>query len=118
MKEIITIGLDTAKSVFQVHGANAAGAVVMRRQLRRSEVLKFFRKLQPCLVGMEACAGSHHWARAIGALGHEVRLMPPSRVKAYVKPGAKNDAADAAACCEAVSRPAMRFVPVPGGFCV
>jgi transposase len=112
MKEITTIGLDTAKSVFQVHGADASGAVVLRRQLRRSEVLKFFAKLPPCLVGLEACASAHHWAREIGALGHAVRLMPPSRVKAYVKMGAKNDAADAAACCEAVSRPSMRFVPV------
>lgn len=112
MKEISTIGLDTAKSVFQVHGADAAGAAVLRRQLRRSEVLKFFARVPPCLVGMEACAGAHHWAREIGRLGHDVRLMPPSRVKAYVKAGAKNDAADAAACCEAVSRPSMRFVPV------
>lgn len=112
MKEVSTIGLDTAKNVFQVHGVNATGEVTVRRRLRRSEVLKFFAKLSPCLVGMEACAGSHYWAREIGTLGHAVRLMPPARVKAYVKPGAKNDDTDAAACGEAVTRPSMRFVPV------
>lgn len=112
MNEVSTIGMDTAKAVFQVHGVDAAGAVALRRQLKRSQVLAFFAGLKPCLVGLEACAGAHHWAREIGKLGHEVRLMAPARVKAYVKPGAKNDAADAAACCEAVSRPSMRFVPV------
>jgi transposase len=112
MKEVSTIGLDIAKSVFQVHGESASGEVVVRRQLRRAAVLTFFRKLPPCLVGVEACASAHHWAREIGALGHEVRLMPPRRVKAYVKWGGKNDQSDAAACCEAVRRPSMRFVPV------
>lgn len=112
MKEVTTIGLDTAKSVFQVHGEDASGGVVVRRRLRRSDVLGFFGRLPRCLVGLEACAGSHYWAREIRALGHDVRLMPPWRVKGYVKPGAKNDAADAAACCEAVSRPSMRFVPL------
>jgi transposase len=112
MVKISTIGLDTAKSVFQVHGVDAAGEVVVRRQLRRSEVLKFFARLEPCLVGLEACAGAHYWAREIAALGHAVRLMPPSRVKPYVKRGSKSDASDAAGCCEAVTRPSMRFVPV------
>lgn len=112
MEQTITIGLDLAKQVFQVHGVDAAGAVTIRRQLRRSELLGFFRGLSPCLVGMEACGSAHHWARAIAALGHQVRLVAPSRVKPYVKPGKKNDAADAAAICEAVTRPRMRFVPV------
>jgi transposase len=112
MDKISTIGLDLAKHVFQVEGRDAGGAVVVRRQLRRGEVLKFFGKLRPCLVGMEACASAHHWAREIAALGHQVRLMPPVRVKAYVKRGKKNDRADAAACCEAVVRPGMQFVPV------
>jgi hypothetical protein len=106
-----TIGLDLAKSVFQVHGVDADGAVVLRRQFRRSQVLAFFEKLRPCLVGMEACSGSHHWARELAALGHEVRLMPAAYVKPYVKRG-KTDAADAEAICEAVTRPTMRFVPV------
>jgi transposase len=112
MVEIITIGLDIAKSVFQVHGVDGSGAVVVRRQLRRSEVLKFFGGLAPCLVGMEACGSSHFWARQVGALGHEVRLLPPAHVKPYVKRGRKSDAADAAAICEAVSRPHMQAVPV------
>jgi len=112
MTEISTIGLDIAKSVFQVHGVDAAGAVVVRRQLRRGELLKFFGKLAPCLVGLEACGTSHYWARRIAALGHQVRLLPPARVKPYVTPGKKNDAADAAAICEAVTRPHMRFVSV------
>ena len=107
----ITIGIDLAKSVFQVHGVDAAGDVVIRKKLRRAEVLKFFKALAPCLVGMEACATSHFWAREIGALGHDVRLMPPSYVKAYLR-RQKNDAADAEAICEAVTRPSMRFVPV------
>ena len=110
--EITTIGFDLAKSVFQVHGVDGAGEVVCRRQLRRSEVLKFFGKLAPCLVGMEACASSHYWGREIVALGHEVRLMPPTAVKPFVKRGKKNDQADAAGCYEAVCRPSMKFVPL------
>jgi len=113
MNEVITIGVDLAKNVFQVHGVDAEGAVVVRRQLRRGQVLPFFKKQRPCLVGMEACATSHHWAREIEALGHRVRLMPPHYVKPYVK-RSKNDAADAAAICEAVTRPTMRFVSVKG----
>jgi transposase len=107
----LTIGVDLAKNVFQVHGVDAEGGVVFRRQLRRRQVLPFFRKQAPCLVGMEACATAHHWAREIGALGHEVRLMPPRYVKPYVKRN-KNDMADAEAICEAVTRPTMRFVAV------
>jgi len=106
-----TIGIDLAKSVFQVHGVDAAGQVAVRKKLRRAEVLRFFEALPPCLVGMEACATAHYWARQISALGHDVRLMPPSYVKAYVR-RQKNDAADAEAICEAVTRPTMRFVPV------
>ncbi len=106
-----TIGLDLAKSVFQVHGVDAAGQATVRKKLRRAEVLKFFEALAPCLVGMEACATAHYWARQISALGHEVRLMPPSYVKAYLR-RQKNDAADAEAICEAVTRPTMRFVPI------
>ncbi len=109
--EISTIGLDLAKSVFQVHGIDASGRVVTRKALRRSHVLSFFRKLSPCLVGMEACGTSHHWARELAALGHEVRLMPPAYVKPYVKRG-KTHANDAEAICEAVARPTMRFVAV------
>ena len=112
MSEIITIGLDIAKSVFQVHGVDAADAPVLRRQLRRAELLKVFERLPGCLVGIEACGAGHHWARQLIALGHEVRLLAPVDVKPYVKRGRKNDAADAAAICEAVSRPQMRFVPV------
>ncbi len=111
MNEVTTIGLDIAKSVFQVHGIDQAGEVVVRRQLRRGQVLAFFKKLPRCLVGMEACATSHYWAREITALGHDVRMMPASYVKAYVKRN-KNDAADAEAICEAVTRPTMRFVPI------
>jgi transposase len=111
MGDVITIGVDLAKSVFQVHGVDAEGAIKVRRQLRRRQVLPFFEKLSPCLVGMEACATSHHWARAIEQLGHRVRLMPPRYVKAYVR-NQKNDAADAEAICEAVSRPTMRFVEI------
>ena len=106
-----TIGLDLAKNVFQVHGVDAAGQVTLRKKLRRSELLRFFQALAPCLVGVEACATAHHWARELAALGHEVRLMPPSYVKVYVR-RQKNDAADAEAICEAVTRPTMRFVPV------
>ena len=109
--QVTTIGLDLAKQVFQIHGVDAAGAVVVRRKLRRSEVLSFFSKLQACLVGMEACATSHYWARELAALGHAVKLVPPSYVKPYVKRG-KTDAADAEAICEAVARPTMRYVPV------
>src|SRR5215831_5689552 len=110
MQTVITIGLDIAKSVFQVHGVDAAGQVVVRRQLRRRHVVAFFQKLPPSLVGMEACASSHHWSRELQALGHRVRLMPPAYVKPYVK-RQKNDATDAEAICEAVVRPTMRFVP-------
>jgi len=109
--QITTIGLDLAKSVFQVHGIDATGQVVVRKSLRRSQMLPFFAKLPSCLVGMEACGTSHHWARELIKLGHEVRLMPPAYVKPYVKRG-KTDAADAEAVCEAVARPTMRFVPV------
>jgi len=109
MQAITTIGLDIGKSVFQVHGVDAAGQVVMRRQLKRRYVLKFFEKLAPCLVGIEACASSHHWSRELHALGHIVRLMPPAYVKPYVKRH-KNDATDAEAICEAVTRANMRFV--------
>ena len=111
MKDVTTIGLDIAKSVLQVHGVDGAGETVIRRQLRRSQVLPFFAKLGPCLVGMEACATAHHWAREISTLGHEVRLMPARYVKPYVKRN-KNDAADAEAICEAVTRPTMRYVPI------
>lgn len=110
MQAVTTIGLDIAKSVFQVHGIDAEGKVVIRQQLRRSRVLGFFKKLSPCLVGIEACASSHHWSRELQALGHTVRLMPPAYVKPYLK-RQKNDAADAEAICEAVQRPSMRFVP-------
>src|SRR3974377_1579569 len=111
MQTISTIGLDIAKSVFQVHGVDAAGQVVVRRQLKRRQVLAFFAKLPPCLIGIEACASSHHWARCLKALGRTVRLIPPAYVKPYVK-RQKNDAADAEAICEAVTRPNMRFVPI------
>ena len=111
MGSVTTIGLDLAKSVFQVHGVDESGAAVLRQRLTRSRLLKFFAKLPPCLVGMEACASSHHWARQLIALGHDVRLMPAQYVKPYVKRG-KNDAADAEAICEAVTRPTMRFVGI------
>jgi transposase len=110
MQAITTIGLDIAKSVFQLHGVDAAGQVVIRRQVKRRYVLAFFQKLPPCLVGVEACASSHHWSRELTALGHTVRLMPPAYVKPYVK-RQKNDASDAEAICEAVTRANMRFVP-------
>ena len=110
MQTITTIGLDIAKSVFQVHGVDAQGKAVIRRQLKRRAVLAFFEKLPPCLIGIEACASSHHWSRELKALGHTVRLMPPAYVKPYVK-RQKNDAADAEAICEAVTRSNMRFVP-------
>lgn len=111
MSEITTIGLDLAKTVFQVHGIDETGRVVVRKPVRRSQVIGFFAGLSRCVIGIEACATAHHWARELMALGHEVRLMPPQYVKAYVKRN-KNDAADAEAICEAVRRPAMRFVPV------
>ncbi len=110
---ITTIGLDLAKNVFQVHGVDGNGEVVVRRQLRRNAVLPFFSDLPSCLVGLEACGSSHHWARELKRMGHDVRLMPPHYVKPYVK-RSKNDAADAEAICEAVSRPSMRFVPLKG----
>jgi transposase len=109
--QISTIGVDLAKNVFQVHGVDNDGKVVISRQLRRKQVIEFFGKIPPCLVGMEACGTAHHWARELTKLGHTVRMMPPSYVKGYVK-RSKNDAADAAAICEAVTRPSMRFVPV------
>src|SRR5262245_40615399 len=110
MQAVTTIGLDIAKSVFQVHGIDVEGRVIIRRQLRRSYVLALFEKLAPCLVGIEACAALHYWSRQLQALGHMVRLMPPAYVKPYVK-RQKNDAADAEAICEAVTRANMRFVP-------
>jgi transposase len=109
--KITTIGIDLAKNVFAIHGVDGNGKVVVQRTLRRAQVLPFFRKLEPCLIGMEACATAHHWARKLMELGHEVGLMPPLYVKAYVKRG-KSDRIDAGACCEAVTRPTMRFVPV------
>ena len=111
MENVATIGLDLAKNVFQVHGVDADGFVVVRRKLRRADVLRFFASLPSCIVGMEARASAHHWARKIGQLGDEVRLMPPADVKPYVKRG-KTDASDAEAICEAVTRPTMRFVAV------
>jgi transposase len=109
MQAVRTIGLDLAKSVFQIHGVDAAGNVLIRRQIKRRYVVAFFQKLPPCVVGIEACATSHHWSRQLQAIGHTVRLMPPAYVKPYVK-RQKNDAADAEAICEAVTRPSMRFV--------
>src|SRR4051794_15071649 len=110
MGEVITIGLDIAKSVFQVHGVDVEGAVVIRKRVSRAKVLEFFSTLPSSVVGIEACPSAHHWSRQLQALGHSVRLMPPSYVKAYLK-RSKNDANDAAAICEAVTRPSMRFVP-------
>jgi len=109
--QVIRIGIDLAKNVFQVHGVDAYEKVVFNKSLRRSQVLPFFAKLAPCLIGMEACASAHYWARELKKLGHNVRLMPAKDVKAYVKRN-KNDAVDAAACCEAVQRPTVRTVPV------
>lgn len=111
MSEISTIGLDLAKNVYQLHGVDSSGQVVLKRQLRRAQVEKFFSGLAPCLVGIEACGSAHHWARVISRYGHEVRLMPPAYVKPYVRRN-KNDGRDAEGCCEAVTRPTMRFVPV------
>lgn len=111
MFEVSTVGVDLAKNVIQIHGVDAAGKTVVRRQLRRSQFLAFFEGRPRCLIGMEACSGAHHWGRQLQETGHEVRLMPASYVKPYVKRG-KTDAADAEAICEAVTRPSMRFVPV------
>lgn len=111
MSKITTVGLDLAKSVFQVHCADENGAAVVRRKLRRAQVIGFFADLPPCLVGLEACSSAHYWARELGRLGHEVRLIPPQYVKPFVKTN-KNDAADAEAICEAMQRPAMRFAPL------
>ena len=111
MDKIIRIGLDTSKYLFQVHGVDATERTVLRKKLHRREVERFFAELAPTSIGLEACGASHHWARVLRSLGHEVRLLPPQYVKPYVKRG-KNDAADAAAICEAMSRPSMRFVPV------
>ncbi len=111
IREQTTIGFEIAKNVFQVHGIDAEEKIVVRKQLRRSQVLRFFEELSPCLVGLEACATSHYWARQLANLGHEVRLMPAKDVKAYIKRN-QNDAADAAAICEAVRRPTVRFVQV------
>jgi len=111
MDQVVTIGLDIAKSVFQVHGVDAQGGVVVRQRLTRSRMLAYFAKKAPCLVGIEACGSAHYWARELSQLGHEVRLIPPSYVKPYVE-RQKNDMADAEAICEAVTRPSMRFVPV------
>jgi transposase len=105
------IGLDTAKSVFQIHGVNETGKVELRRKLRRSELIAFFEKQESCTVVMEACGAAHHWARILTGLGHTVKLIAPEAVKPFVKKGKKNDAADAAAICEAASRPDVKFVP-------
>jgi len=112
MQAVTTIGFDIAKSVFQVHGVDAEGNVIVRRQLKRRYVLALFQKLPPCVVGLEACASAHYWARELQALGHTVRMMPPAYVKPYVKRH-KNDATDAEAICEAATRPTMRFVTTP-----
>ena len=109
---IAMIGLDTAKSVFQVHAADEAGTTAVRRKLRRSELIMFFEKQEACTVVMEACGAAHHWARVLIGLGHEVKLVAPEAIKPFVKKGKKNDAADAAAICQAACRPDIRFVPV------
>ena len=111
LARVTRVGLDLAKSVFQVHGADAKGDAVVVRKLRRGGVLEFFGRLAPCVVAMEACASAHHWGREIAALGHEVKLIPPAHVKPYVRRN-KTDAADAAAICEAALRPGQRFVPL------
>ena len=109
---ITMIGLDTSKSVFQIHGVDDAGKAVLKRKLRRSELIAFFKKLAACAVIIEACGAGHHWARVLAGLGHEVKLIAPEAVKPFVKKGKKNDAADAAALCAAASRPEVQFVPV------
>ena len=109
--KVTTIGIDLAKEVFQVHGVDKHGKVLLRKRLSRGKVAKFFVKIEPCLIGMEACGSSHHWARKLGEFGHTIKLMSPQFVKPYVKTN-KNDMADAEAICEAVSRPNMRFVPI------
>jgi transposase len=109
MEKLIRIGMDTSKQVFQLHGVNAAEEPILRRKLRRKEMVAFFQRLEPTVVGIEACGGAHHWARVLQGFGHQVKLLPPKYAKAYVKRG-KNDAADAEALCEAMSRPTMRFV--------
>jgi len=109
--QVTAVGLDLAKTIFHVHGVTEDGQVAFNRPLRRSQVLAFFQRLEPCLVGVEACASSHHWGRELSKLGHTVRLMPPMYVKPYVKRG-KSDAMDAEAICEAVTRPTMRFVEI------
>ncbi len=109
MEKLIRVGMDTSKQVFQLHGVNAAEEAVLRRKLRRKEMVAFFQRLEPTVVGIEACGGAHHWARVLQEFGHQVKLLPPKYAKAYVKRG-KNDAADAEALCEAMSRPTMRFV--------
>jgi transposase len=111
--QIAAVGLDISKHVFQIHAVDGAGEVVIQKRVRRSELLPFFEQLDPCLIGIEACGTSHHWARELTALGHQVKLMPPTYVKPSVR-GNKNDAADAEAICEAVARPTMRFVPIKG----
>ena len=111
MEQITRIGMDTSKRVFQLHGVNAAEHPVLRKKLSRKEMMKFVEKLQPTTIALEACGGSHHWAGLLGSWGHEVKLIAPQLAKPYVKRG-KNDAADAEALCEAMSRPTMRFVPV------
>ena len=109
--DVTTLRIDIAKSVFQLHGIDAHGAIVLQKKLRRGAVLKFLSKLEPCLIGIEACATSHYWARKIAALGHDVKMIPPAYGKPYSK-HQKNDAADAEAICKAVTRPNMRFVPM------
>ena len=109
--KVTRIGIDLAKSVFQIHGVDRSEHTVLTRQLKRSQMHAFFQSLEPCLIGMEACASAHHWARTLAAMGHTVKLIAPQFVKPYVK-GNKNDANDAEAICEAVARPNMRFVPI------
>ncbi|HYN00271.1 MAG TPA: IS110 family transposase, partial [Aestuariivirgaceae bacterium] len=111
MEHVCRIGMDTSKRIFQLHGVNAAEEPILRKKLRRSDMIAFFKRLSPTVIAIEACGASHHWARLLGSFGHEVRLIAPQLVKPYVRRG-KNDAADAEALCEAMSRPAMRFVPV------
>ena len=111
LNSVTTVGLDLAKQVFQIHAVDVDGRIVIASALRRKDVLSFFSSLPPCVIGLEACGSAHHWARELVKLGHDARLMPPNYVKAYVR-RQKNDAADAAAICEAVTRPSMRFVPI------